>query len=97
MFEKGHKVVKGERKAKKISPFHVMETSFLDIVKKFAPRYFNLFVKIFSGNSRTAAIKGKCLQCINLESIKEITDCVCYSCSLWRYRPYQGKEEDSDE
>jgi len=47
-----------------------------------------IVIKAFSGKSRAAGVKAKCLQCCNYVR-DEITNCQVYRCPLWDYRPYQ--------
>lgn len=52
-------------------------------------RYQHLLCEIFSGvNSRTKAVKAKCLDCSNYQ-VQEIKECPCKLCPLWNYRPYK--------
>lgn len=44
--------------------------------------------KAFSGQSRAAAVKAKCLTCSNYERA-DVTDCRVFDCPLWPWRPYQ--------
>lgn len=49
--------------------------------------------RAFAGSaSPRAAIKAKCLECLNFDRAA-IRVCSGYSCPLWRYRPYQRDEE----
>jgi hypothetical protein len=50
----------------------------------------NVFIKAFSGKSKAAALKAKCIDCAAGYQL-EITNCRIKSCPLWRYRPYQKK------
>lgn len=48
--------------------------------------------RAFSGSaSPRAAIKAKCLDCLNFDR-KAIRACTGYSCPLWAYRPFQDSE-----
>jgi len=53
-----------------------------------APRYAGVFRKAYSGKSKVAALKSKCLECSNLQRI-EVAECQVEGCPLWQYRPYQ--------
>ena len=54
-----------------------------------------IFRKAFSGDSKSAAIKARCIQCSCYQQ-PEITKCKVVDCALWRYRPYQGGATDGD-
>ena len=61
-----------------------------------APILYQPVVKrAYSGNSRTAAIKAFCLQCVGYVR-KDVTCCAAQGCPLWLYRPYQTEDEDED-
>jgi hypothetical protein len=62
------------------------------VTKTIPSQHQNLFVQAFSGNSKAAAIKAKCLACCNLDR-EEITHCTVQICPLWPVRPYQQGEE----
>ena len=56
-----------------------------------------VFRKAFSGQSKAAAIKARCIQCCCYQKT-EITLCRVTDCALFRYRPYQnGAEEVQDD
>jgi len=49
------------------------------------------FVAAWAGKcSPRRAIKAQCLECIGFDR-QAITDCTCYACSLWEFRPFQHK------
>jgi hypothetical protein len=50
----------------------------------------NIFKKAFERESRSNALKAKCLDCCCF-MIPEITNCTVETCPLWSYRPYQRK------
>lgn len=50
-----------------------------------------IFEKAFSGNSKSSAIKAKCLDCCCFNR-EEISKCNVKKCPLWSYRPYQKEE-----
>jgi hypothetical protein len=50
-------------------------------------------------SSRAYAIKAKCAECVGCTSNhiekgfrESISSCSCYSCPLYRFRPYQAKK-----
>ena len=50
------------------------------------------FVASWSGKaSPRRAIKAQCLECQGFDRAA-VTECTAYACSLWMYRPFQGKE-----
>lgn len=57
-----------------------------------APETFRaLLTRCYSGKaSPRAAIKGQCAECQGFDR-QAITDCTCYGCPLWMFRPYQAK------
>lgn len=61
------------------------------VTKTIPSTHQNLFVQAFSGNSKAAAIKAKCLACCNLDR-EEITHCTVQICPLWPVRPYQEEK-----
>lgn len=54
--------------------------------------YQGIFAKARSGQSRSAAIKAFCLQCVGFVR-KDITRCTAKQCPLYVYRPYQAEDE----
>jgi len=40
--------------------------------------------------SRTAAVKLRCVECCGYQTV-EVRECQVFDCSLWAFRPYQGK------
>lgn len=62
----------------------------VEIVLKAAPvSAKTILERAFEGAaSPRAAIKAKCLECLNFDR-KAIGACTGYSCPLWAYRPYQ--------
>ncbi len=58
----------------------------------FAP----LFARAAAGNSRAAAIKAFCVECVGFKRA-DVTDCTATQCPLYPYRPYQrGDETDTE-
>lgn len=51
--------------------------------------YRKNYLKAMSGKSKSAAVKAKCLDCMNWQST-EVKLCPSMDCPLWLYRPYQG-------
>jgi len=50
-----------------------------------------LFYQVYTGeNSRSKAIKAKCLDCSTFNK-EEIKHCEVFTCPLFNFRPYQGK------
>jgi hypothetical protein len=49
--------------------------------------YRRNYDKALSGNSLSAAVKAKCLDCMCWEKV-EVRDCAVVTCPLWLYRPY---------
>ena len=52
--------------------------------------------KAYEGNSRTAGVKAKCLDCCCWQRI-EIANCTVSACPLHPYRPYQAGSDDEQE
>jgi len=68
------------------------QKSRLNYVEKNFPRLASKFRKAFEGNSKSAAIKAKCLDCCGYQRA-EVAACTAEHCPLWPYRPYQTKED----
>jgi hypothetical protein len=52
-------------------------------------RYRGHFVAAWAATcSPRRAIKAFCLECQGFE-VAAITDCTCYACPVWNFRPYQ--------
>jgi hypothetical protein len=50
------------------------------------------FVAAWAGKcSPRRAIKAQCLECVGFDR-EEITDCSCWACPLWAFRPFQKPE-----
>ena len=49
-----------------------------------------------SGKSKAAALKAKCLDCVNWQRA-EVTACEAETCPLHPYRPYQDGSQDAEE
>lgn len=61
------------------------------------PAYLEkLYARAACGNSRAAAIKGFCLECMGY-SRKDVEKCGATECPLFPYRPYQVADEADDE
>lgn len=54
-----------------------------------------IFKRAFDGNSRSSAIKAKCLDCCFFDRA-EIGRCKIRTCLLWSYRPYQKDLTDAE-
>ena len=69
-----------------------------EYVAKAPPLYQGVFGKAFTGDSRVAAIKAKCLTCSNFQRV-EVAECTVLTCPLHSVRPYQKGDKDrpSDE
>ncbi len=55
-----------------------------------SPSYAGVAKRAYSGKSKAAGIKAKCLDCSCWQRI-EITNCTALACPLWPYRPYQER------
>jgi len=56
---------------------------------RYLPSAKTAFLKAFSGKSKSAAIKAKCIQCAAYQR-SEVTNCQVTACALFRYRPFRG-------
>lgn len=65
-------------------------------MRKFVPSRFLPLIDRAEKGSKVACIKLKCLDCSGYD-VKEIKYCVVDACSLFPIRPYQVKEDDSEE
>jgi hypothetical protein len=54
--------------------------------------YRGNYRKAMSGKSRAAALKAKCLDCMNWQRT-EVTACAAETCPLYPYRPFQNGDE----
>lgn len=95
MFAKGHKLSTMPHKQISITNLTELQTQELKTIRRYTPRYENLAKRVFSGRSRGAAVKLKCLECCNWQR-NEVRDCTIGGCALWQYRPYQEKEGKGD-
>jgi hypothetical protein len=51
-----------------------------------------LFVAAWAGKCPPRrAIKALCLECVGFDR-RAITDCTCWVCPVWKFRPYQKSE-----
>lgn len=84
-----HPVLSGPRqsRADKLSNDSVKLEALTSLGKIIPERFLPVFKKLKAG-SLTAAIKLKCLDCSDYQSI-EVKNCECRECSLWVIRPYQ--------
>lgn len=62
-------------------------------INQHSPKLHGIFARAFAGNSRSAAVKAKCLDCCCYQRI-EVAKCTTLACPLWPYRPYQAGEDD---
>lgn len=46
------------------------------------------FLRAYSGRSKAAALKAKCIDCSNFQR-DEVKNCTAYTCPLWEFRPYK--------
>lgn len=60
----------------------------LVVVRKHAQKMESAFRKAYSGKSKAAALKAKCMDCSGYQRV-EITECTVYACPLYPYRPFQ--------
>jgi len=60
----------------------------LERVSAYLPSALKIFYVAYSGKSKAAAIKAKCLECCNLDKTA-VSNCTITGCPLWRVRPYQ--------
>ena len=57
---------------------------------KFRSHYENATLKL---KGRKSAVTAKCLDCVNYENAaNRIRECETIRCPLWRFRPYQVKQ-----
>lgn len=73
----------------KFSKNESIQESFTELKKVTKPKYHKL-VKRAAAGSLKAAIKLKCLDC-SCGDTKDIKCCPVVSCSLWAFRPFQGR------
>ena len=55
--------------------------------------YQKVWIRAYSGGSRSAAIKAFCQECVGFTRV-DITNCTALACPLHPYRPYQAGDED---
>jgi len=92
MFTKGHKLSTMPRKQIKLTNLTQLQLEELKTIRRYTPRYENLAKRVFSGKSRGAAVKMKCLECCCWQR-NDVRGCPIEGCALWLYRPYQEKED----
>jgi len=63
----------------------------IERVKRYIPSVIKAFLRAFHRKSMAAAVKAKCIDCSCYQKVK-VAECQISGCSLWRYRPYQGKK-----
>ncbi|MBE3140922.1 MAG: hypothetical protein IMZ53_10095 [Thermoplasmata archaeon] len=67
-----------------------------ELMKKFMSRIPKtmqaVFKKAYSGKSKAAGVRAKCLDCVNLIRA-EVGLCEAITCPLWQYRPFQKGQE----
>ena len=51
-------------------------------------KYRGIVARAYSGKSKAAALKAKCLECVGFQR-NEITACTAFACPLHPYRPYK--------
>jgi hypothetical protein len=73
----------------KFSQNGTTKTALAKMLKVLPERFLPVGKKVIRG-SLTAAVRLKCLDCSDYETT-EVRKCECYECSLWAFRPYQGK------
>lgn len=61
-------------------------------IQRATPSYVGITKKAFSGSSKAAGIKAKCLDCSCWQRL-EIANCLVLACPLYPYRPYQTDNE----
>lgn len=64
-------------------------------VQNNAPSKARAFIRAYDGKSPAAGIKAQCLDCVGCD-VSAIRECTADACPLWRYRPYQQKEDPRD-
>lgn len=69
------------------------------VLKTIPATYRVLFSKAASGEaSPRQAIKAKCQECVGFEDVgNRVGGCTCYKCPLFKYRPYQDRNETEGE
>jgi hypothetical protein len=67
----------------------------LENAAKYLSSVIKVFQRAFSGNSKSAALKAKCIQCCCYQKA-EVSKCTVKGCALWQYRPYQRGEDEED-
>lgn len=55
-----------------------------------------VFLRAYTGKSKSAAIKAFCLRCVGYLS-KDVQNCTAHKCPLHQYRPYQRGDDEVDE
>ena len=85
----GRKATTTARKQRRTIAMLVSELEELKHACKYLPSVETAFRNAFSGTSKAAGIKAKCIQCSGYQKA-EIANCKVSACALFRYRPYQG-------
>jgi len=78
-------------RAEKFKESPVAQESLAEMRRNTPPRFHNVLESVEQG-SRTAAVKLHCLECSGWIT-SEVRKCECNHCSLFLFRPYQGKVE----
>lgn len=77
---------------KKTLTTHVLTEEQAEAIRRTPLSQKSVMVKAFSGKSKAAALKAKCIECAGFVRA-EVAECTVECCPLWVYRPYQGKKE----
>lgn len=83
-------------KADKIAGRQDYQAALAKLEESVPPRFTHVLEQVKSG-SRTAAVKLNCLGCMGFGSTKDVRECSVFTCSLWMFRPFQGKLEPEEE
>lgn len=63
-----------------------------DYIERIPDTQKGVFQKAYSGKSKAAGIKAKCLDCTNFQR-SEVEICTVTTCPLFQYRPYKPAGE----
>jgi hypothetical protein len=91
----GRKATTTARKQRRINAISVSELEEVKHACKYLPSVETAFRNAFSGTSKAAGIKAKCIQCSGYQKA-EVSNCKVIACALFRYRPYQGGIDESE-
>ncbi len=78
-------------KVKKTLTTRVLSEEQAEAIQRTPLSQKSVMVKAFSGKSKAAALKAKCLECAGFVRA-EVAECTVECCPLWPYRPYQAKQ-----